>query len=202
MVVGLCATVIALLAIGWAARHRSGQSIERASITAESIVMLGDSITEQGPWDVPFATGPIVNRGYHSLTTAQLVDVAREIAVDEPSAIYILAGTNDIRDGHPPEWTLEHYAQILDELDSGAPATTVVIQTILPRQDLSNEVLATNLAIRELAAERGIEVLELHAVFDDGSGGLRAEDTTDGLHLTETGNRRWADFLRSELSAP
>ena len=140
MTAGLGATLLGLVVVAWATWLRCDQRVTRAPITRESIVMLGDSITEQGPWDTAFPTHSIVNRGYAGFTTAQLVDIAREIAPARPRAVYVLTGTNDIRDDHPPAWTVGRLATLLDELASAAPETTVVIQTILPRQDRRDEV--------------------------------------------------------------
>ena len=200
MTAGLGATFLGLVVVAWATWLRSDQGVTRAPTTSESTVMLGDSITEQGPWDAPFPTRSIVNRGYSGFTTAQLVDVASEIAPAQPRAVYVLTGANDIRDDRPPAWTVRHLAALLDELASAAPDTTVLIQTILPRQDRANEVRATNQAITQLAADRGIEVVDLHAAFDNGFGGLRPEDSVDGIHLSETGNRRWANVLREDFA--
>lgn len=200
MTAGLGATLLGLAVVAWAAWVRSDQRVTRAPITSQSIVMLGDSITEQGPWATAFPTYSIANRGYDGFTTAQLVDVASEIAPLRPRAVYVLTGANDIRDDRPPAWTVRHLAALLDELASAAPDTTIVIQTILPRQDRANEVRATNQGITQLAADRGIEVVELYATFDNGFGGLRLEDTLDGIHLSETGNRRWANFLSEDFA--
>lgn len=160
--------------------------------------MLGDSITEQGPWDEALAESPIVNRGYSGFTTAQLVDIAREVGAAQPRAVYLLTGTNDIRDDHPPEWTVDQLTMVLDELATASPETLVIIQTILPREDHPNEVRATNLAITQLASDRGLDVIDLHAAFDNGLGALRVEETRDGLHLSPMGNRRWAAILRDD----
>ena len=168
-------------------------------MTSESIVMLGDSITEQGPWESSFPDRSISNRGYAGFTTAQLVDVASEVAAQRPRAVYVLTGTNDIRDGRPPSWTVRHLTTILDEFASTAPDTTIIIQTILPRAVGGDEVRATNVGISRLAASRGVDVLDLHTGFDDGNGTLRPSDTDDGIHLTAVGNAVWADLLRDDF---
>ena len=115
--------------------------------------------------------------------------------------MFILTGTNDIRDGHPPSWTVERLGEILDRLRRGTPDSVVVLQTILPRSDARDAVRAANLAIRELASERGVQVLDLYAAFDDGTGALRAAETTDGVHLAPAGYRRWVAQLEQALQA-
>ena len=200
MSAGFGSVVIALAVAVWAWSERAGQVVERATITASSIVVLGDSITEQGPWSSALTDLPISNRGYDAYTTAQLVDVAADVAAARPVAVFILTGANDIRDDNPPQWTVRHLTTILDEFAREAPDTRIVIQTILPWGDRSTDVEATNTGIVELADEREIEVLDLHRVFDDGTGALAATDTFDGLHLSDAGNERWAEVLRPELA--
>jgi len=199
MVAGAFAALVGLAFVSWVASNRRDQRVLRAPITTASIVMLGDSITEEGPWETAFADLPIANRGYSGYTTAQLVDVAREVAAEQPRAVYVLTGTNDIRDGHPPSWTIRHLAEILDEFAASAPRTDVVLQTILPRADRNADVDIANVAIVGLAEQRGLAVLDLHAVFDNGRGALRAEETRDGLHLNDAGNERWSDVLIEEF---
>lgn len=114
--------------------------------------MLGDSITEQGPWPDLLPELSVVNRGYSGFTTEQLVDIADEVAPRCPQLVFVLAGTNDIRDSRAPEWTSTNLAEILDRFGSCSPATQVVMHTIPPRADAVTRVAATNEAIKELAS--------------------------------------------------
>ncbi len=192
---GLGAVLLGLSLAAWVWSGRGGRDVERLPIDASTIVMLGDSITEQGPWASTFADREIANEGYSGYTTAQLVDVAETVAAARPSSVFILTGTNDIRDGQSPSWTVRHLRLILDEFERTAPETTVIVQTLLPRADRASEVVAANDAIRSLTDERGVELLDLYPAFDDGAGALRRDDTVDGLHLSDQGNQVWADVL-------
>ncbi len=165
-------------------------------ITEDSIVMLGDSITAEGEWDALLPDQPLVNEGHPGFTTAELIDVAARIGDAEPAAVIALTGTNDIRDGHPATWTEAHLEQLIDRLGQ---SSTIVIQTVLPRADARAEVADVNAMIRDLAARRGLQVLDLNAAFDDGTGALRSDETDDGLHLTVEGYRRWASELEPLL---
>ncbi len=177
--------------------------VERVAIDGESIVMLGDSITAEGHWSAMFPGAALANRGHSGFTTAQLVPVARQVAEARPRMLFVLTGTNDIRDGETPRWTATHLSELLDVVAATSPDTLVVLQTVLPRADGVADVRAVNEEIRGLAASRGLELLDLHSDFDDGNGSLRADETYDGIHLSEAGYERWANLLRPLIdSAP
>jgi lysophospholipase L1-like esterase len=129
------------------------------------------------------------------------LDEVEEIASRRPRSVFILTGTNDIRDGHPPSWTVDRLGELIDRLRRRSPDTVVVVQTILPRSDARQAVRDANSAIRQLASERELELLDLYAVFDDGTGALRARETTDGVHLAAAGYQRWAAELDAVLRA-
>ena len=194
-VVGLIVAVGAAL---WWQRNQGGT--HRATIDEDSVVLLGDSITEEGDWERLLPGRPVVNQGHSAFTSEQLIPVAAEVVRGRPRMVVVLAGTNDIRDGHGPEWTVVHLGGLLDELAAGSPETTVVLQTLLPRADAPTEVVATNDALVELARDRGVTLIDLHPHFDDGTGALRPAETRDGLHLSEAGYRRWAALLESFLT--
>lgn len=203
LVVAVVAGVAVAMAVGvWGAadRLRSGDGPVRRPIGGDSIVMLGDSITAGGDWDSLLAGRPVVNQGYPGFTTAELLPIAADVAESSPDTVFVLAGTNDVRDGLPPARTQRDLGAILDMLAAASPPVRVVIQTVLPRAATSTEIVATNEAIVALAAERELEVLDLYREFDDGTGGLRPEETTDGWHLSDRGYQRWAELLEERLA--
>lgn len=167
----------------------------RGAITPTTVVMLGDSITEEGDWGALLPDHEVANRGYSGFTTAELVAVAEAVAEARPAAVFVLTGTNDIRDARPPAWMADQLTEILDRFDQLAPDTSVVLQTILPRADAAVQAMEANESIREIASERGLPLLDLHSAFDDGAGGMRASETTDGVHLADAGYRRWAGLV-------
>ena len=122
-------------------------STQRGQIDSASIVMLGDSITEQADWHSLLPDLPIVNQGHSGFTTEQLVPIAHAVGTARPRAVLVLTGTNDIRDGRAPEWTASHLERLLDALERRSPDTTVIVQTVLPRSDRSAEVIATGVAL-------------------------------------------------------
>ncbi|MEL6981782.1 MAG: GDSL-type esterase/lipase family protein [Actinomycetota bacterium] len=197
--VAALAVVVAAGAALWSQRNQGGT--HRASIGPGSVVLLGDSLTEEGDWDALLPGRPVSNQGYSGFTSAELVPVAEDVAAGRPRLVLILAGTNDIRDDQPPDWTEANLSEILDRLEAAGPSTTVILQTLLPRDDARAEVLAANERVVALAEARGLAIIDLHPVFDDGAGGLRPAETRDGLHLTDAGYQLWRQALEPVLDA-
>jgi lysophospholipase L1-like esterase len=198
----MIATSVILVAVVGAAVYALRRDRPReTTIDSDSIVMLGDSITEEGRWSELLPAVPIVNEGHSGFTTEQLDSIAAEVATARPARVFVLTGTNDIRDDRPPSWTALHLASMLDRFADVAPDTEVVLQTVLPRADAPDAVRATNEAIKAVAAERELVLLDLHPAFDDGSGGLEPTDTRDGIHLSAAGYDRWAALLEPLLGA-
>ena len=168
----------------------------RRRITDDSIVLLGDSITAGGRWTTLLRSRAVVNEGHPGFTTAELLGPATRVAAAAPRGVIVLSGTNDIRDGHGPDWTVEALATLLDRLTSAVSPSAIVVQSILPRHPGRDQVVATNRAIASLVTTRAVGHLDLYPHFDRGDGQLRDGDTTDGIHLTRAGYRRWARLLR------
>lgn len=194
LVIGAAVVTLAaaVAAIAWA---RGRDDAPRSTIRADSVVVLGDSITFGGDWERLLPGVPVANEGYPEYTTEQLLPVAERVAAGTPAAVLVMTGTNDIRDGHPPAWTVARLERLLDVFAGRSPDTLVVVQSVLPRAEKASEIEQTNAAIRAAVEARGLRYVDLHAEFDDGSGGLRAAETSDGWHLTDAGYRRWADQL-------
>ena len=96
-------------------------STHRGEIDSTSIVMLGDSITEQGDWHSLLPDLEVANQGYSGFTTEQLVPIARSVGEERPRAVLVLTGTNDIRDRRSPEWTASHLGSLVDALARRSP---------------------------------------------------------------------------------
>jgi lysophospholipase L1-like esterase len=183
-----------LVGVGFAAvrqRTSDGNDVDRAA----RIVMFGDSLTEQGNWLEMFPDRNVIGSGFSGYTTEQLTRLARDAVRSRPTAVFVLSGTNDVFQGQSAEWTADRLGELITAIQSESPDTRIVIQTLLPSEGMSAELVATNDAIRRVATARGLDVLDLYPAFDDGSGRLRAAETYDGVHLTGAGYARWVALL-------
>lgn len=162
------------------------------------VVMLGDSITEGGVWNELLPDVPAINRGVGGETAAQVL-ARLDLVINAPRAVFLLVGTNDIASGLPTARILDDVSRILAGIETRAPGTPVVVQSIMPRAlSYREEVLFVNARLVELVRRAGahISYLDLWPALADADGALRAEFTEDKLHLNGDGYAAWLDVLR------
>ena len=160
--------------------------------------MLGDSITEFGNWDEWLPDVPIANRGIGGEISSQVLARLRS-AIDQPLAVFLLVGTNDLAfDVAQPE-IARNVAAILEGIERVAPGTPVVVQSVMPRALVfRDEILALNQRLQDVVAKAPghVRYLDLWPALATPEGALRPELTEDRLHLNGSGYRKWVGVLR------
>lgn len=164
------------------------------------IVFMGDSITEgwsRGAPDGPFADPANVNRGISGQTTPQmLVRFRSDVIALRPSAVVILAGTNDIAGNTGPATldVIEGHIASMAEL-ARAHGIRVVLCALVPASAYywnpalrpAAPIVALNARLRALAEREGHAYVDLHTPMADAQGGLRRELGEDGVHPNAAG---------------
>jgi lysophospholipase L1-like esterase len=167
------------------------------------VVFLGDSITQGGLWQEWFAGAPVLNRGIDGETSGDLLRRV-DSAVCEPRAVFLLIGTNDLTWGASLQQITANVRALLAEIERRAPATPVVVQSVMPRTPrFRDDLRLLNRAYRQLVDGSGEHVayLDLWPALADGDGDLRAEFTEDRLHLNGPGYAAWVEVLRPHVEA-
>ena len=176
------------------------------------VVFMGNSITESWAPRFPamFPGRPYVGRGISGQTTPQmLLRFRQDVIALRPAAVVILAGTNDIAGNTGPA-TLDDIAGTLASMVELAQANgiAVVLCSALPVQDYpwrpglepAGKILALNTMLREYAATRGAEYVDLHTAMQDERHGLRREYSPDGVHPNEAGYRVMAPLVERGIT--
>lgn len=166
------------------------------------VVFLGDSITEFGNWDEWFPDRPVLNRGVAGETSDQVLN-RLETAVDEPLAVFLLIGTNDLTAAVPEDRIVANVRAILAGIEQRAPGAPVVVQSVMPRTlPYRGEIGSLNRRYQDLVAAAGphVRYLDLWPALATPDGRLRPEYTVDDLHLDGAGYRAWVDLLRPVLA--
>ena len=167
-------------------------------VPPKHILFLGDSITEQGMWHEWFPDLPTVNRGVGGETTEQVL-ARTDAALNEPTAVFLLIGTNDISGAVATSDILANLRAIIAAIRHRAPDAPLFVESIMPRTlKYREELTHLNRLYREAVAEAGEKVsyVDLWPALATPAGALRAEFTGDNVHLNGEGYRAWVDLLR------
>ena len=163
-----------------------------SKIESAPIVMLGDSLTEAGPWTDLTGCLQIANRGIGGDTTTKLRDRLDEVIALRPRAIFVMIGVNDLTLNIARETTLENMRAILARL-SGSGAQ-VFFSYVLPvtasyhKKRINRDITGLNGEIAKLAyGVPNVTLIDARPQLRGDDGFLRREFSYDGLHLTPKG---------------
>lgn len=165
------------------------------------VVFMGNSITESwAPYFARMFPGkPYVGRGISGQTTPQmLVRFRQDVVALQPTAVVILAGTNDIAGNTGPS-TLEMIEDNIASMAEIARANgiRVVLASVLPVLEYpwkpgllpASKIVALNAWLRDYAQRHDAVWLDFHSAMRDERDGLRADLSDDGVHPNEAGYR-------------
>ena len=162
------------------------------------IIFMGDSITENWAAADPalFASG-VEGRGISGQTSAQmLVRFYADVVSLKPSAVHIMAGTNDVaaNSGAISDEDFQNNIRSMVEL-AQANHIAVVLASIPPASSMAwapglkpaARIAALNAWLHGYAEERGAIYADYYALLNDGQGGLRTDLGNDGAHPNRNG---------------
>ena len=124
----------------------------------------------------------------------------------EHDRIFIMLGINEMGDTVPN--IANQYAVVVDELlsrDLGAQLIVMANMHVTSGRSEKDEVFNNpridelNELIRQLAADRGLEYLDVNPLFDDESGQLNAEYTFDNTHVLGKYYKAWSAWIYESL---
>ncbi|MEM1323782.1 MAG: GDSL-type esterase/lipase family protein [Bacteroidota bacterium] len=170
---------------------------EQLPVPQGSTVFLGNSITEQCNWSELLGQPDIINRGISGDITAGLLERLTPITQGQPARIFLMIGVNDLISQRPAA-VVSNYRQIIQTIRQQAPATELILQSVLPvnnevrKTGIQNaDILQLNTQIQELAEEFQLTYIDLHTIMQDEQGRLDAQLTSDGVHLNIKAYQRW-----------
>jgi len=188
---------------------------QEAEVTAQKQpphlnILLGDSLSLWFPPDLLPTDRSWLNQGISGEVSAGLHRRLNLFDRTQPETIYLMIGINDLIRGVDDASLLWTLRQIIRRLRRVHPQTEVVLQSILPHggeeatwEGRDRLLLIPNTRIQQLnqqlaaiAQEEGVKFLDLHPLFTNPQGNLRADLTTDGLHLNRQGYLVWRSALQ------
>jgi beta-glucosidase len=189
----------------WQTEHAELSAI--AAKGEAELIFLGDSIIastkESGSWKKIFGAYHYANFGIGGDRTQNVLWRLEhgEIGALKPKAVVLLIGTNNLgTTADDVTDTTRGITAVVERLRSAFPGTKVFVLGLFPRDEkpdapLRAKIEKINAALAKLDDGKAIFVRDIGKVFLDPDGTLPAAVSTDHLHLTEEGLRRWAEAI-------
>ncbi|MGC9342908.1 MAG: GDSL-type esterase/lipase family protein [Bacteroidales bacterium] len=173
----------------------------------DSVIFLGDSLTEWGHWSNLFPGINVINEGIAGNTTSDIIKRIDLIEGKGASKLFLMIGINDLANGTPVPKILENYEIIIDRIKNIFPETDIFLLSTLPmkfskfrQEGLSRENLEKlNKGIMRIAAKNRMSWIDMVPAFSDEKGNLLSRYTSDGLHLSIDGYLKWKDELNDYI---
>ena len=183
--------------------HKKSQ-FEKLPKLEPGIILLGDSLTDEGEWAELLENPNIKKRGISGDTTNRILNRLNEIVDSKPKKIFLMVGINDlINDGKSVEQILEVYKNILTDFRNKIPNTEVFVQSVLPVNNKvtrhwqnNNNVLKLNSYLRDLTKEFTYQYIDVFSDLLDSQNQLDAQYTFYGLHLNGQGYLVWKEVIK------
>jgi len=200
---------------GQLARYRAAdEELLKMGPVKDRVVFFGDSITDMWKLENNFQGKPYVNRGIGGQTTPQMLVRFRQDVIDlKPSAVVILAGTNDIAGNTGPikNENIEANLASMAEL-AKAHGIAVIFASILPVHNYTEKsqdffaqrpgarILEVNRWLKDYCAKNGMVYLDYFSAVVDGKGLLKKELAEDGLHPNDAGYKIMAPLAEAAIA--
>lgn len=181
---------------------------EKLPDTPGEIIFLGNSITDGCEWAELFNDPRVKNRGISGDVTAGVLNRLTEVTRSQPTAIFLLIGTNDLARNVPFDTIFSNICQIVKKIQQQSPATRLYVQSILPVNDAftnfkthvdkTASIKKLNTLVKDFCAANSCYYIDLFkTIVIEGTDKLDPRFTNDGLHLTGDGYSKWADVIRT-----
>jgi len=169
-------------------------------LTADTVVFLGDSLTQGGTWESWFPELNAINLGVGGNTTDDVLGRLESVVALNPDEIVLMIGTNDLGMRRNVESLVRNIQSILVELRRDLPGSRMLVQSIAPRgREFADRIREANIHLRQFSATVHAQFLDLWPTMALEDGELNPTYSDDRLHLNEAGYEAWLSELRPAL---
>jgi lysophospholipase L1-like esterase len=166
----------------------------------QTLLFLGDSITQSGDWGTWFPDYRTVNHGVGGDKTGDVIARLDKVVAEQPDEIALLIGTNDFGNRATAEQVVRNIETILVELRRDLPGARLLLQSIPPRgREYADRIRDANRHLRQFSATVKAQFLDLWPALALEDGELNPAFTDDRLHLNAAGYEAWLGELRPAL---
>ena len=194
-------------------RNHRFDSFKVLETNEESIVFIGNSITDMHCWYEAFQTSdgnylPIVNRGNSGTYSTEQSNNLESYLAGKPKKVFMMIGTNDIATSgglnFSGEQVLQYVKSIVERIHQRSPQTKVYLYSILNNKT-NNRVeatwLHTNKIVKEYVESMDADWLKYIDLYDKLIGiANNGVWSYDNLHLTAASYKVWCDAICEHLA--
>ncbi|MET4781828.1 GDSL-type esterase/lipase family protein [Glaciihabitans sp. UYNi722] len=169
-------------------------------MTADTVLFLGDSITQGGDWGAWFPDKNVLNFGIGGNSTEDVLARLESVTEAQPDEIVLLIGTNDFGMRRSVETLVRNVQTILVDLRRDLPGSRMLVQSVMPRgREFAERIREANIHLRQFSATVHAQFLDLWPAMALDDGELNPVFSDDRLHLNDAGYETWLSELRPAL---
>lgn len=162
-----------------------------------AFVLLGDGLTEDGPWESGFPDRRTVNAGRAGDTTADVADRVQDVVAMDPATVVLTVGTNDFDHRTTVEQVVRGIEDVLFRLHHDLPDARLVVCSVLPRErERAEWIRQVNIHVRQFASTVKADFVDLWPELAEEDGELKPAYTEDRVHPNADGYAAWLEQLR------
>ena len=194
-------------------RNHRYDSFKVLETNSESIVFIGNSITDMHCWPEAFVTSdgdylPIVNRGNSGTYSTEQSNNLESYLKGKPKKVFMMIGTNDIATSgglnFSGEQVLQYVKSIVERIHLRSPQTKIYLYSIL-KNNTSNRVeatwLHTNDIVKAYVESKNDDRLKYIDLYDKLAGiAQNGVWSYDYLHLTAASYKVWCESICEYLA--
>jgi lysophospholipase L1-like esterase len=169
-------------------------------MTADTVLFLGDSITQGGDWATWFPELNTLNFGVGGDTTEDVLARLDAVVEAQPDEIVLLVGTNDLGLRRNVETLVRNVQSILVDLRRDLPGSRMLVQSVMPRgREFADRIREANIHLRQFSATVHAQFLDLWPAMALEDGEINPAFSDDRLHLNDAGYEAWLSELRPAM---
>jgi lysophospholipase L1-like esterase len=169
-------------------------------MTADTVLFLGDSITQGGDWATWFPELNTLNFGVGGDTTEDVLARLDTVVEAQPDEIVLLIGTNDLGLRRNVETLVRNVQSILVDLRRDLPGSRMLVQSVMPRgREFADRIREANIHLRQFSATVHAQFLDLWPTMALEDGEINPAFSDDRLHLNDAGYEAWLSELRPAM---
>ncbi len=186
--------------------HHKVSQFKAFKTIPNSIIMVGNSITDGCEWHELFPQKAIVNRGISADISAGVINRLDEITQRRAKAIFLKIGTNDLSRNISVDSLMKNLLFIADYIHQENATTKLYMQSLFPvnpngkgykntNANKNEQIKEVNAAIKANATTHHYAYINLYDSFCNQQGLLSEKYSIDGLHLNGAGYQQWKHIL-------